>query len=71
MGLLALIKRVIEYLANAILDNLRSVDRDRMTEPKWKESNIIEPVKMVRMLVGIGCADLAVYRSTGCLGAIP
>lgn len=50
---LSLLKCVIEDACDSRLDMLRGVHGDRAADHEWEQSNVVHPVKMVRMFVRV------------------
>jgi hypothetical protein len=53
MRLLPIVKRIIEDFSDSGLNSLRSVNRDRSSEFERKKPNIIKPMQMICMLMGV------------------
>lgn len=49
----SLLKRIVKNTRDPRLDLERSINGDRTADHEWEQSDVIHPVKVVRMLVGV------------------
>lgn len=53
MRLLPIAKCIVKDLSNSAFDDLRGVDRDRMSEHERKKPDVIKTVQVICMFMGV------------------